>query len=124
MDFKSTIAPARAGDAVTGAGACSLLGGVNRSESKAQPKINQAKSPAVAAAVADLKRNFTVEALRIVAVKASHAANDLEIGDDAAAERSIKIAISHLREGAAAFREMEAALEAGAAEIIAEAVRQ
>jgi hypothetical protein len=63
--------------------------------------------------------SLAVEALRVAAIKSSHAADDIGIGDDIAAERSISIAISHLREGASAFRETQRALQCGAAEAVA-----
>jgi hypothetical protein len=117
-------APVRAGDAGTEA-ETSLLGGVDGSEIAQKSVAAQAENafPGGLAAVADLKRAFATEALRVVAVKARHAADDIGLGDDAAAERSIRIAIAHLREGAAAFREMQCALQTGADRIIAEAVR-
>jgi hypothetical protein len=55
-----------------------------------------------------LQREFITEALRIAAFKAWHAADDIELGDDASAERSIRIAIANLREAATAFRQLEA----------------
>lgn len=62
----------------------------------------------VQAAIADLQREYIVEALRIAAFKAWHAADDLTLCDDASAERGIRIAIANLREAAAAFRQLEA----------------
>jgi hypothetical protein len=64
------------------------------------------KKPKIQAAIAALKRDFAAEALAIAAVKASHAADDILLGDDLGAERGIRLAISHLRAGAAAFREI------------------
>jgi hypothetical protein len=58
-------------------------------------------------AIADLRRDFVIEVLRIAAVKAAHAADDIEIGDDIAVERGISIVIAHVKEAAAAFREMQ-----------------
>lgn len=70
--------------------------------------------------IADLQRDFAAETLRIVALKASHAADDLDIGDDAAAERSIRIAIQNLREAATAFRELDRLKQAHSAAVISE----
>jgi len=53
---------------------------------------------------------FAAEALRVAAIKCAHASDDLLIGDDLSAERNIKIAISHLREGSKAFKEMKLAI--------------
>jgi len=58
--------------------------------------------------IATLQRDFVAEALRIAATKAWHAADDLAIGDDASAERGIRIAILNLREAATGFRQLEA----------------
>ena len=66
------------------------------------------KTPHVQHAIAALQRDFIAEALRIAAFKAWHAADDIELGDDASAERSIRIAIANLREAATAFRQLEA----------------
>jgi hypothetical protein len=54
-----------------------------------------------------LRRDFVAEALRIVAVKASHAADDVDLGDDIAVEREVALIISHVRAAAATFREMQ-----------------
>jgi hypothetical protein len=67
------------------------------------PEKNQAIS-----AIASLRREFIAEALRIVAIKAAHAADDVDLGDDIGAERGIAITISHLKAAAATFREMQA----------------
>jgi hypothetical protein len=95
--------PAPLGVAGTGLG--NVIGLVAGDEGKDSPD-----SRPVQAATAELQREYAVEALLIAAVKASHAADDLVILDDFSAERQIKVAITHLREGAAAFREMQAAL--------------
>jgi hypothetical protein len=63
--------------------------------------------PRLSQTIADLQRELIVEYLRVVAVKAAHAADDLEIGDDACARRSVEIAILNLREVATAFRQLE-----------------
>jgi hypothetical protein len=111
--------PARVGDAAE-LGICSLRGCENRPDTNQTAQSPQERN--VADAKRDLLRSFTAEALRIAAMKAAHAADDVEIGDDDGAERSIRIAIGHLKEGAAAFRKMQAALDASAAEILAGAV--
>lgn len=54
-----------------------------------------------------LRRDFIAEALRIVSLKACHASDDVLIGDDIAVERSIGLAISHLKQASATFREMQ-----------------
>jgi len=65
------------------------------------------KTPHVQHAIAALQRDFIAEALRIAAVKSWHAADDIEMGDDASGERGIRIAILNLREAATAFRQLE-----------------
>lgn len=95
--------PAPRSNAGTGLENASLLGGDD-----AKNRIPSAADRQ--AAVANLYRDFAAEALRIASIKAGQAADDLLIGDDGSAERQIKVAIAHLREGANAFREMEARL--------------
>jgi hypothetical protein len=69
---------------------------------------NTAKNPApVQGAIAALQREFVAECLRIVALKAIHAADNTLIADDANAERDIGIAVSHIREAAKSFREFQ-----------------
>jgi hypothetical protein len=63
---------------------------------------------AVQGAFAYLKREFIAEALRIAAIKASHGADNVAIGDDLNAERDIVVAIQNLREAGRAFRELQA----------------
>jgi hypothetical protein len=58
-------------------------------------------------AIAAHRRDFAAEALRVVAIQAAHAADDVLLGDDHGAEREIRLAISHLRAGSAAFRELQ-----------------
>jgi len=58
--------------------------------------------------IAALQREYIAEALRIASIKAWHAADDLSLGDDASAERGIRIAIQNLREAATGFRQLEA----------------
>jgi hypothetical protein len=69
--------------------------------------------PAVQARINDLNREFIVECLRIAALKASHGADNVEIGDDLNGERDIRLAIQNLREGSRAFRELELRLAEG-----------
>jgi hypothetical protein len=95
--------PAPLGVAGTGLG--NVIGLVAGDEGKDSPD-----SRPVQAATAELQREYALEALRIAAVKASHAADDLAIGDDGSAERQIRVAIAHIREGAAAFRQMQASI--------------
>jgi hypothetical protein len=64
--------------------------------------------PRLAGTLSDLQREMIVECLRIVAVKAAHAADDLQIGDDECAGRSIEITILQLREAAKAWRQLQA----------------
>ena len=68
---------------------------------------SKAPSAASAGAIAALQRDFIAEALRIAAVKAAHAADDIELGDDLAVERGISLTITHLKAAGAAFREMQ-----------------
>jgi hypothetical protein len=73
-------------------------------------------------AIATLQGEFSAEALRVAAIKAAHAADDVLLGDDVGAEREIRQAISHLRAGSATFREMQGTIESIADAIRAEAV--
>jgi hypothetical protein len=73
-------------------------------------------------AIAALQRDFVAEALRVASIKAVHAADDVLLGDDAGAEREIRLAVSHLRVGSAAFRKMQGTIEGIADAIGAEAV--
>jgi hypothetical protein len=75
------------------------------------PPDNAPKSPRVQEAIAGLKREFIVECLRLAALKASHGADNLEIGDDHNAERDIRIAIENAREAGRAFRELQLLLK-------------
>jgi hypothetical protein len=64
------------------------------------------KKPAhVQEAIDTLRREFVVECLRIAALKASHGADNLAIGDDLNAERDIRLAVENVKEAAKAFRE-------------------
>jgi hypothetical protein len=56
-------------------------------------------------AIAALRRDFAAEALRVAAIKALHAADNITLGDDG--ERGIQIAIQNLREAATAFRQLQ-----------------
>jgi hypothetical protein len=58
--------------------------------------------------IASLQREFIAECLRIASLKAAHAADDIQLGDDASAERSIRIAVVNLRVAATGFRQLEA----------------
>jgi hypothetical protein len=77
---------------------------------------------AAQAVCAALQRDFVAEALRVASIKAVHAADDVLLGDDAGAEREIRLAVSHLRVGSAAFRKMQGTIEGIADAIGAEAV--
>jgi len=61
----------------------------------------------VQAAIADLRRDFVAECLRIAAVKAAHGADNIALGDDLNAERDIQIAIDHLKEAASSIRQLQ-----------------
>jgi hypothetical protein len=50
--------------------------------------------------------------VRIAALKASHGADNLDLGDDLNAERDIRIAVENLREAGRAFRELQLLLKA------------
>jgi hypothetical protein len=52
--------------------------------------------------LAAAKRDFIAECLRIAAIKASHGAENILIGDDLNTERDIRLAIANLREAARA----------------------
>jgi hypothetical protein len=75
--------------------------------SKAFDGQNSTKSAQKKQAIAALRRDFAAEALRVVALKASHAADDIALGDDVGAERGISIVIAHVKEAAAVFRELQ-----------------
>jgi len=100
--------PARAGDAVTGLGDA-FPGGNCSSSITPNPREKQAPSAASAGAIAALQRDFIAECLRVVALKASHAADDIELGDDLCAERGISIIIAHVKQAGSTFREMQKA---------------
>lgn len=72
------------------------------------------KAARVSRAIALLQKEFIAEALRIVAIKASHAADDLELGDDICAARNLGIVVANVREAAKAFRELEQLTAEGA----------
>ena len=74
---------------------------------KLNADISIEPSPKKQETITALRRDFVAEALRVVAVKASHAADGVDLGDDIAVERGISIVISHVREAAATFREMQ-----------------
>ena len=74
---------------------------------KLNADISIEPSPKKQETITALRRDFVAEALRIVAVKASHAADDIELGDDCCAERGISIIIAHVKEAAATFRELQ-----------------
>jgi len=78
----------------------SVLGSIDGSETNTKPLHVQAE-------IAALQRDSITEALRIASTKAWHAADDLALGDDASAERGIRIAIQNLREAATGFRQLE-----------------
>lgn len=67
---------------------------------------NQVNSAAVAAARADLQREFVIEALRIASVLASHAADNAELGFDLVGEHELRAALAHFREGSRVYREL------------------
>jgi hypothetical protein len=71
-------------------------------------------SPAAQAAIADLRRDFISECLRIAAVKCSHGADNICLRDDLNVERDIRLAIEYLREAAASFRALEQLMAGGA----------
>jgi hypothetical protein len=77
----------------------SLLSGFDNREISPNPHEKQA-------AITALRRDFVAEALRVVAIKAAHAAEDIELGDDVCAERGLGIVIAHVKEAAKTFREM------------------
>jgi len=79
---------------------CSLRGSVNTPENSPEQSGKQQ-------AIIALRRDFIAEALRVVAVKATHAADNVELGDDIGAEREISIVINHVKAAAATFREMQ-----------------
>jgi hypothetical protein len=87
------------------AGGAAGLGNVDlRAANDVRDNVSNAKK--VQEIIAHLQRDFAAEALRVVAIKAAHAADDVMLGDDHGAEREIRLAISHLRAGSAAFREL------------------
>ncbi|MCI0601187.1 MAG: hypothetical protein L0Y60_17065 [Beijerinckiaceae bacterium] len=97
---------------------CATLGSSHVSDS-APPKpiqdlssVARAKSTAATQAIADLRREFVAECLRVAAIKAAHGADNVFLGDDLNAERDIRIAVENIREAARSFREWQ--LAAGA----------
>jgi hypothetical protein len=52
----------------------------------------------VQGAFALLQKEFISECLRIVVIKAAHAADNFELGDDLAAERDLRLVVEHVRE--------------------------
>jgi hypothetical protein len=75
-------------------------------DAQKQTPPGRPKPAHVQEAIADLKREFISECLRIAAIKAGHGAANVAIGDDLNAERDIRLAIENLREAARAFREL------------------
>lgn len=61
--------------------------------------------------IAALRWDFSAEALRVAAIKSAHAADNASLGDDGGAERDIRLVISHLRAGSAAFRELQNSID-------------
>ncbi len=100
------------GDAA-GSENCSLRQGENSPDCTKTPSDKQVR-------IVALQRDFAVEAgrltaiklLRATSVKAGHAADNLALADDAGAEREISLAIANIREAAAAFRQMQASIDA------------
>jgi hypothetical protein len=83
------------------------LGNTSSISSFDSSENNKPKPAHVQEAIADLKREFLSECLRIAAIKAGHGAANVAIGDDLNAERDIRLAIENLREAARAFRELD-----------------
>jgi len=81
--------------------------------SRSDPNDSQ-KAPAVQASIADLRREFIAECLRVTAIKAAHGADNVMLADDVNAERDIRIAIEHLREAASSFGALEKSMAGGA----------
>jgi hypothetical protein len=91
---------ARAAPAIAG-------GDPQKSSCLAADRLEISKKPAHVQDTLDtLKCDFIAECLRIVALKASHGADNIEIGDRLNAERDIRLAVDNLREAAKAFREL------------------
>ena len=81
--------------------------GLDKTSCLAADEESIARIPvATQAEIVAMQRDYIAEALRIAALKAAHAADDIEIGDDAVAERGITLAIQNLREVASAFRQL------------------
>jgi hypothetical protein len=83
-----------------------LRGSENTPEFTSPTAKRQVLSPAVAGAIADLKRQYVVECLRIASVLAGHAADSAELGFDLIGEHELRTALSHFREGARTYREL------------------
>ena len=62
-------------------------------------------------AITALRRDFAAEALRVASIKAVHAADNVLLGDDVGAEREIRLAISHLGAGSAAFLKLQNSID-------------
>jgi hypothetical protein len=55
---------------------------------------------------------ISIAICRVASIKASHAADNILLGDDLNAERDIRLAIDHIREAARSYREWQAINEA------------
>jgi hypothetical protein len=87
----------------------SLRGGTDSLPNKRNPPSAQAQNPvAVAAAIADLTIECAVEAAHIAWVAARYFVEQMELGDLWAAEHSLRVAVAHMREAAAKFRQWQA----------------
>ena len=87
----------------------SLRGGSDGLPNKRNPPSAQAQNPvAVAAAIADLTIECAVEAAHVASVAARHFVQQMELGDLWAAEHSLGVAVAHMREAAAKFRQWQA----------------
>jgi hypothetical protein len=98
-------APIAARTAAIGASVPKLEGsGNDRNDTKRPPHVKEA--------IADLRREFIAECLRVAAVKAAHCADNICLRDDLTAERDIRIAVENIREATRGFRALSS-LETG-----------
>ncbi len=104
---------------------CSLQARSNNPDHKPPKRQDQAEiAAATAPLILDLNYWNVELDLRLAAVKAVQAATDLEIGEpDDIAERSIRVAIRHLKDAAQRFRQIKDAKSTLGDAIIAGAFR-
>jgi hypothetical protein len=99
----------RAGDAAgLGNTSCLAADGSEIAQNTAPTQDRIQRNPAaVAVAIKDLTIEYAVDAAHIASVSARHFVEDIEIGDMWSAEHDLRMAVLHLKEAAAKFREWQ-----------------